>query len=94
MADKRRRYRSSLRFPLLDTFPDIFPSFTSSTKSVAVHSSLSTSTRVADRVKALRKVVVRMTGLEEREILSNGLGEIAEAYEEGWDSGSDDDSDG
>lgn len=31
--------------------------------------------------------------MDVREALSNGLGEIGEAYEEGWDSGSDDDSD-
>ena len=34
-----------------------------------------------------------MTSPDEREALFNGLGEIGEAYEEGWDSGSDDDSD-
>ena len=34
-----------------------------------------------------------MVGLDERETLSNGLGEISEAYEEGWNSGSDEDSD-
>ena len=35
----------------------------------------------------------RAIGVEEREALSNSLGEIAEAYEEGWDSGSDEDDD-
>jgi len=34
-----------------------------------------------------------MIGLDEREALSNGLGEIVEAYQDGWSSGSDDDSD-
>lgn len=34
-----------------------------------------------------------MASLHEREELFNGLGEIGEAYEEGWNSGSDDDSD-
>lgn len=60
---------------------------------MAVHSRLSTTTGVAKRVKVLQAVVGRMIGLDEREALSNGLGEIAEAYEEGWSSGSDDDSD-
>ena len=41
----------------------------------------------------MQRVVSRMVGLDEREALSNGLGEISEAYEEGWNSGSDDDSD-
>lgn len=31
--------------------------------------------------------------MAEREAVSNRLGEIAEAYQEGWDSGSGDDSD-
>ena len=44
-------------------------------------------------MKALQKVVGRMVALDEREALSNDLGEIIEAYEEGWDSGSDDDMD-
>ena len=91
MTDNQSRYHSPLPFPILDTFPPIFQSF--STKSVAMRSTLSTSARVAERVKALRKVVLRIPGLAEREELSNGLGEIAEAYEEGWDSGSDEGSD-
>ena len=41
----------------------------------------------------MRKVVSRVVSMEEREALSNGLGEIGEAYEEGWEAGSDDDSD-
>ena len=32
-------------------------------------------------------------GVDEREVLSNSLGELAEAYEEGWDSGTDEDDD-
>lgn len=37
-------------------------------------------------------MVSRMVDVVEREALLNGLGEMAEAYEEGWDSGGDDDS--
>lgn len=44
-------------------------------------------------MKALQHVVARTVGLDEREALSNGLGEIGEAYENGWDSGSDSDDD-
>jgi hypothetical protein len=58
-----------------------------------VHTLLSTETSVALRVKSLQNVVSRAIGLDEREALSNSLGEIAEAYEEGWDSGSDEDDD-
>jgi len=84
-----------LPFPLLDSFPHIYshtPSSPSST-SVSVRTSLSTDTSVASRIKSLRNVIGRSIGVDEREALSNTLGEIAEAYEEGWDSGSDEDDD-
>jgi hypothetical protein len=48
---------------------------------------------VASRIKNLRSLVSRSIAMDEREALSNSLGEIAEAYEEGWDSGSDSDDD-
>lgn len=60
---------------------------------IDVQASLSTTSRVSGRVKSLQKVVGTMVGVEEREALANGLGEIGEHYEEGWSSGSDDDSD-
>lgn len=56
-----------------------------------MRTSLSTDTTVAWRIKSLQNIVARTAGLDEREALSNSLGEIAEAYEEGWDSGSDED---
>ncbi|KAL9117326.1 MAG: hypothetical protein Q9187_006140, partial [Circinaria calcarea] len=86
------RFHTPLPHPLLPTFPRIFPSFISP-DSLAIHASLSSTTQVAVRVKALQKTVMRMVGFEEREALGNELGEIAEAYEEGWDSGSDSDED-
>lgn len=58
-----------------------------------MNTSLSTDTTVALRVKSLQHIVDRAIGIEEREALSNSLGEIAEAYEEGWDSGTDEDDD-
>jgi hypothetical protein len=61
--------------------------------SLSVKSSLSTDTTVALRIKSLQNVVSRAIGIDEREALSNSLGEIAEAYEEGWDSGSDEGDD-
>ncbi|KAL9607783.1 MAG: hypothetical protein Q9167_007328 [Letrouitia subvulpina] len=45
------------------------------------------------RIKGLRSVVGRVGDMAEREAISNRLAEIAEAYQEGWDSGSGDDSD-
>ncbi|TVY47537.1 Protein DML1 [Lachnellula occidentalis] len=61
--------------------------------SLAVRTSLSTDTSVALRVKSLQNIVNRAISVDEREALSNSLGEIAEAYEEGWDSGTDEDDD-
>jgi hypothetical protein len=60
---------------------------------VSVQTALSTDTSVTLRVKNLQAIVGRAIGMDEREALSNSLGEIAEAYEEGWDSGSDEDDD-
>jgi nickel-dependent lactate racemase len=75
---------------LLDSFPHIFAHAASS---LGVSTSLSTDSTVALRVKNLQYIVNRTVGTDEREALSNSLGEIAEAYEEGWDSGSDGDDD-
>ena len=41
----------------------------------------------------MQKIVERTIALDEREALGNDLGEIAEAYEEGWDGGADSDDD-
>ena len=86
------RYQSSLIFPLLDSFPTIV-TLSPNPTAVAVHTSLSTTTRISSRLKALQKVVSRIANLDERESLSHSLGDIGEAYEEGWESGSGEDSD-
>jgi len=82
-----------MSFPLLDSFPHIFDRASTSTTSLAINTSLSTDTGVALRVKNLQHIVSRSIGIGEREELSNSLAEIAEAYEKGWDSGSDEDDD-
>ncbi|KAL8733133.1 MAG: hypothetical protein Q9166_002325 [cf. Caloplaca sp. 2 TL-2023] len=86
-------YHHPIPYPLLDSFPNILTNLTSSAKSLAIHGSLSTTTQISKRTKGLRNMVSRMVSVADREALTNGLGEIAEAYEEGWDSGSDEDSD-
>lgn len=60
---------------------------------VAVQTTLSTTSGVSSRVKTLQKIVGMMANVVERETLSNDLGEIGEAYEDGWHSGSEDDDD-
>lgn len=87
------RYYTPLAFPLLDSFPGIVSQISSPSHSVAVHSSLATSTKISLRLKGLQELVCKMVSVEERENFSNGLGNLREAYEEGWDSGSDDEID-
>lgn len=86
------RYESSLRFPLLDSYPRIYSRATDQ-QDIAVLTTLSSNTSMAPRIKDLRSEATRLVGVEEREGLSNGLAELAEAYREDWSSGSDDDDD-
>ncbi|PQE30648.1 hypothetical protein CJF32_00008971 [Rutstroemia sp. NJR-2017a WRK4] len=86
------RTQTPLPFPLLDSFPRIFTQSEQSAP-LSIMTSLSTDTAVASRVKSLQQIVNRAIGMEEREALSNSLGEIAEAYQEGWNSDSDEDDD-
>ncbi|TVY22818.1 Protein dml-1 [Lachnellula hyalina] len=88
-----QRTKIPMSFPLLDSFPHIFAQTSTTPPSLAVSTSLSTDTSVALRVKSLQNIVNRAISVDEREALSNSLGEIAEAYEEGWDSGTDEDDD-
>ena len=71
------RYHSSLEYPLLDSFPPIIPKSRDHTH-LADHTSLSTTSRISKRIKALQGVVNKIAKLDEREALSNGLGESSE----------------
>ena len=84
------RSRTSLPYSLLDSFPHIYDL---TSDKASVRTVLSTDTGISTRIKGLRAMVQRSVKVDEREALSNGLAEIAEAYEEGWDSGSDEDDD-
>lgn len=89
------RYIAPVLFPLLDSFPSsIFDAESSghATK-LAVHAGLTTSTAVAAQIRALEQIARRLTGIDEREALCNGLHVLAEEYDEGWDSGMDSDND-
>lgn len=56
-------------------------------------SALSSTSRIAIRLKYLQDIVKRSTGVDERENLTNGLGELGELYEKDWASDSDLDDD-
>lgn len=86
-----RRYRSTLCYPLLDSFPDIFRDGEGQVLKghVAMTTSLSTEAELCGKLRALRSTVTRFIGVEEREVLGNELAEMADEYHEGWSSGSD-----
>ncbi|KAF2124767.1 mtDNA inheritance protein dml1, partial [Dothidotthia symphoricarpi CBS 119687] len=81
-------------FPLLDSFPKtMFDVGSRHASKLAVHAGLTTSTAVADQVRAIEQLVKRLVTVNEREALCDGLQVIAEEYDEGWDSGTDSDDD-
>ncbi|CAK7215405.1 mtDNA inheritance, partitioning of the mitochondrial organelle [Sporothrix curviconia] len=92
-----QQYTVALGFPLLDSFPYIYQQTTSGTASVPVTTALATDRAVADRIQALRSTVTVgapwAVGLEDREALGNDLAGMADAYHDGWSSGSDDGDD-
>lgn len=63
------------------------------TEGLALHTALSSSTSVAQRIRGLAEIVGRVVGVEEREGLRSDLLKIGEEYVDGWDSGSDEDDD-
>jgi hypothetical protein len=79
------RYTAPLLFPILDSYPSIFDVGVGHTEKLAVLAGLTTSTAVAEQVRAIEQIVKRLVAVEEREALCNGLQVIAEEYDEGWD---------
>ncbi|KAI0533525.1 tubulin domain-containing protein [Xylaria digitata] len=88
-------YRSTLCFPILDSYPTIFRNKNRSVikEPVPICTSLATDTSVVDKVTGLRTAVLHSIGLEDREVIGNELADIADGYKEGWSSGSDDGDD-
>ncbi|KAI4813493.1 tubulin nucleotide-binding domain-like protein, partial [Aureobasidium sp. EXF-8846] len=85
-------HQSSLLFPVIDSFPQVFASGNTVQK-LAVHATLSTTTSVAQRIRAVERIARSIIGIDEREALCDGLVGICEEYEDGWDSGSESDDD-
>lgn len=48
---------------------------------------------MVQRIRTLRTESARLVPVNEREDLGNGLAELADAYQDGWSSGSDEDDD-
>ena len=89
------RYQTAQLFPQLSSFPHIFSDLStkSDSNALAIRTSLSTSSVVSDRIKAMSGIVRRFVALDEREALCNGLEELCDEYIEGWESESDEDDD-
>ncbi|KAK4123535.1 tubulin nucleotide-binding domain-like protein [Parathielavia appendiculata] len=90
-----KSYNTALRFPLLDSFPEIFRGDNDEPLSEALNitCSISTDSSVSTKLKQLRSTVIRSISLEDRETLGNELMEMADEYHEGWSSGSDEGED-
>ncbi|KAK0732838.1 tubulin domain-containing protein [Apiosordaria backusii] len=99
-----KTYSTSLAFPILDSFPEIFTVERDDDEddgkdekkeeegremTVRITTSLSTDSSVCTRLRRLKDTVIKSIGLEDREMIGNELAEMAEEYHEGWSSGSD-----
>ncbi|KAG6013390.1 hypothetical protein E4U43_007309 [Claviceps pusilla] len=88
-----KKYATSTEFPLLDSYPHIYTSGGGKT-TMPIHTFLRTDTSICVQLRALRaQAARRLIGLDEREGLSNGIAEMADAYQDDWSSGSDYDDD-
>lgn len=85
-------HQTTLLLPVLDSFPNIFD-FGYKPKTLAVQASLSASSSVAHRVGSIEQIARQLVSVDERESLCDGLINICEEYEDGWNSGSDVDDD-
>ncbi|KAI5209437.1 tubulin nucleotide-binding domain-like protein [Aureobasidium subglaciale] len=85
-------HQSSLLFPVIDSFPQVFASGNIVQK-LAVQANLSTTTSVAQRIRSVERIARSIIGIDEREALCDGLVGICEEYEDGWESGSESDDD-
>lgn len=101
LTDMWYRYFTSLTYPVIDSFPRIFPdkgeaqdtTVDGQTGRLPVSTRLASSSGAIPRLKSIKNAVSRAIGVHEREPILNDLGEFVEAYEVGWNSGSDDDDD-
>lgn len=83
------RFSTNLRLPLPDSYPrNMFPGH-GAQKGLELVAALSTTSRIADKLKDLQAIANRGVGVDERENLTNGLGELRELYEKDWNSDSD-----
>ncbi|KAI9665267.1 MAG: mtDNA inheritance, partitioning of the mitochondrial organelle [Trizodia sp. TS-e1964] len=101
-----QRFQTALCYPQLDSSPPLYqwPGAPTALAPAAVavaaagfglsaQTALSSSSMVACWINSVREMATKTVFADEREQLGNALGEMAEAYEEGWASSSDVDAD-
>ncbi|KAF3913264.1 hypothetical protein AA313_de0209716 [Arthrobotrys entomopaga] len=89
-GSRERQNYCGLPFPILSSFPGLFEQEKGEEhKDVKLATSLKTSSSVIDRLKSAQSLVSRVVAIDERETISNSLGELCEAYQDGWGSDSD-----
>lgn len=84
-----RSYAACLPVPLLDSFPTIYGSRSRASNGLAARASLAMESSVAGQISHMQRRIGRIIGLDEREMLLDGLGHIADAYRERWGSDAD-----
>jgi hypothetical protein len=80
---------------LLDSYPSIYknPKGARIAGHAGVITALSTGSVISDALKDLRSSTMPFIDIDEREAVSNDLGDIVDVYQTGWLSGSDEDDD-
>ena len=78
---------------MLDSFPTIYPGAPATEAGMAVRTVLRTTSATRTSVKNMQSQASRSIALDEREALSSDLADIADAYQDDWSSGSDQDDD-
>ena len=82
-SDDFRRFHTDLAFPIIDSFPPIFPNKPRSVNKLPAKASVSKSSRIAGWSKSLEASVRRRVGVDEREPILDGLRSTSDAYAAG-----------
>ncbi|KAF2216339.1 hypothetical protein CERZMDRAFT_34223 [Cercospora zeae-maydis SCOH1-5] len=85
-------HKTSLRFPMLTSFAPVLR-LAGDPQAVAIQASLYTFSDISDRLRTIGSVARRLPSVDEREALYDGLSAMADEYEEGWMSDSEEDED-
>lgn len=85
-------HKATLLFPILTSYPSVLQ-FPGRPQKVAIQASLYTFSGISERLRNVATFARRMPAIDEREALCDGLEAMADEYEEGWMSDSEEDDD-